>query len=103
MDDVGPGEVSSGPVQSFLVDACQNCGDVEDLEDHHIVPLKDGGYDIPSNIVRLCRGCHMLIHYGWKPSENNMTLDEFGVEDSEGEPRSLSWNGFRSQHRLDEF
>lgn len=41
---------------------CVNCGSVIDIEYHHIVPLTNGGNDILSNIVPLCRQCHYNAH-----------------------------------------
>ena len=38
---------------------CINCGSEEYIEYHHVVPLKDGGNDIPTNIVPLCCKCHL--------------------------------------------
>ena len=38
---------------------CINCGAEEHIEYHHVVPLKDGGNDIPTNIVPLCWECHL--------------------------------------------
>ena len=56
---------------------CQDCGafhacvnqfgmiipiDDGQIEVHHIVPVADGGGDEPSNLVTLCRACHMARH-----------------------------------------
>lgn len=41
---------------------CQNCGTKEDIEIHHIVPLANGGRDVPSNVVTLCTECHKAAH-----------------------------------------
>jgi len=42
---------------------CVNCGSIEDLVYHHIVPLSMGGNDVISNLTCLCGACHNLIHY----------------------------------------
>lgn len=42
--------------------ACVNCGDFREIEYHHIVPLECGGTNNFSNIVPLCRTCHMSVH-----------------------------------------
>ncbi|MFX0065655.1 MAG: RNA-guided endonuclease IscB [Candidatus Hermodarchaeota archaeon] len=48
---------------------CQLCqGKSHDprLECHHIVPKKDGGTDIPTNLIVLCKECHDQVHNGAK-------------------------------------
>ena len=42
--------------------ACINCGDIETIHYHHVIPLSIGGNDIISNIVPLCYKCHGLLH-----------------------------------------
>jgi len=42
---------------------CYICGDdMCALEIHHIVPIISGGKDNDSNLVSLCRECHIAIH-----------------------------------------
>lgn len=41
---------------------CVNCGSAEDIEMHHVVPLSEGGNNVDSNIVMLCRECHYKAH-----------------------------------------
>lgn len=43
---------------------CCNCGSTENVEFHHIVPLKLGGTNNLSNIVVLCNRCHKAAHNG---------------------------------------
>lgn len=43
---------------------CVNCGCSDDIEYHHIVPLALGGENRPTNIVPLCRRCHLSAHVG---------------------------------------
>lgn len=43
---------------------CVNCGSSDNVEWHHIVPLKDGGQNTIRNVVPLCYDCHMRIHFG---------------------------------------
>lgn len=43
---------------------CANCGCPDDIEYHHIVPLALGGENRSSNIVPLCRRCHLSAHVG---------------------------------------
>lgn len=47
-----------------LGNTCCNCGSDENIEYHHIVPLRLGGTNKISNIVPLCRACHEAAHYG---------------------------------------
>ncbi|MFX0064461.1 MAG: RNA-guided endonuclease IscB [Candidatus Hermodarchaeota archaeon] len=52
---------------------CQLCkGKSEDqrLECHHIVSKKDGGTDIPANLIILCKTCHEQVHKGIKKLSN---------------------------------
>jgi 5-methylcytosine-specific restriction endonuclease McrA len=41
---------------------CINCGAVEDLQYHHVIPIAVGGNDIDSNMVCLCGDCHKKLH-----------------------------------------
>jgi len=42
---------------------CQVCGKHcrEDIQCHHIIPVKEGGSDDPGNLVTLCRAHHLKI------------------------------------------
>ncbi|MFX1253276.1 MAG: RNA-guided endonuclease IscB [Promethearchaeota archaeon] len=54
---------------------CQLCrGKSQDsrLECHHIVPKKNGGTDIPANLITLCKTCHELTHKGAKKLKNRI-------------------------------
>lgn len=45
---------------------CSNCGEFlfngEDIETHHIVPVKQGGSDDMDNLEHLHKGCHQQVH-----------------------------------------
>jgi len=41
---------------------CVNCGNPDGLVVHHLVAHKDGGEDVSTNCVTLCRTCHGLAH-----------------------------------------
>jgi len=55
-------------VNAFLRDGCQCAicheSDFRTLVIHHIVPLKDGGTTHDSNLITLCRNCHVRQHFG---------------------------------------
>jgi len=41
---------------------CRSCGGCRTLDVHHIVPIKHGGSNLPSNLKTLCRKCHRVRH-----------------------------------------
>lgn len=41
---------------------CMNCGSIDNIEYHHIVPLCNGGFDIDTNVIALCYDCHLKAH-----------------------------------------
>ena len=41
---------------------CANCGSTENLDVHHIVPVSKGGITEESNLVYLCKSCHLKAH-----------------------------------------
>ena len=49
-------------IKEKLGDKCVNCGSKENIEYHHIVPLKNGGTNNLGNIVPLCLKCHNAAH-----------------------------------------
>lgn len=53
-------------LRSKLGIVCANCGSLDRVEYHHIVPLALGGTNNISNIVPLCHGCHQKAHDGRK-------------------------------------
>ena len=50
---------------------CCNCGSIEDLQYHHIVPIALGGIDVNSNMCCLCYKCHFKIHHSRDTKVNN--------------------------------
>lgn len=57
----------SRKVRDALVTArgrfCQQCGRyMQRVHGHHLVPIRKGGDNDPSNILLLCRDCHELEH-----------------------------------------
>lgn len=51
-------------VKSAYLNKCANCGSIETIEYHHIVPLFLGGTNNISNIIPLCHKCHAAAHRG---------------------------------------
>ena len=41
---------------------CKKCGSADRVEVHHIQPKCNGGTDDPTNLTKLCRGCHLAEH-----------------------------------------
>lgn len=54
---------------------CAACGGEENIEIHHIIPLKAGGTNDYFNLVGLCHDCHLKLHrsiyrrISWKEEE----------------------------------
>lgn len=51
----------------FIMDRenfCYFCDYEKEIHKHHIVHRKDGGLDEDSNILKLCKPCHIRIHSG---------------------------------------
>jgi len=44
--------------------SCIRCGNSEDLNVHHIIPVSDGGGKTDENLATLCEGCHKDAHDG---------------------------------------
>ena len=49
---------------------CRICGSHEMLEVHHRIQRKDGGTNIPENLITTCRCCHEAFHNGKLNSKN---------------------------------
>jgi 5-methylcytosine-specific restriction endonuclease McrA len=43
-------------------DKCDQCGGIENLRLHHIVPITWGGLTSDDNCITLCHSCHWAIH-----------------------------------------
>lgn len=59
------------------LDGCYFCGSEVDIEEHHILPQRFDGSDLPSNTVDLCHDCH------WKLERlyNKDFWEAIGVDD----------------------
>lgn len=55
--------------------SCMFCSSTEYLVVHHKIPVRNGGGNEQSNLVTLCRSCHMSLH-GTK--EYNMRIIKLG-------------------------
>ena len=42
---------------------CATCGDTENVELHHIVPIALGGNNDYFNLIYMCHDCHMKLHH----------------------------------------
>lgn len=51
-------------IARLLPSSCGNCGSKQDIQIHHVVPLKVGGTNRITNLVPLCRECHKRVHGG---------------------------------------
>jgi len=61
---------------------CQCCGDLIDLECHHVMPLSQYpslGTDVGNGIL-LCSSCHHDYHKAYEGTENAVTLAKFMKE-----------------------
>ena len=43
---------------------CQDCGEVKDLQVHHMKPRSQLGGDVTQNLITLCASCHGKRHRG---------------------------------------
>ena len=42
---------------------CSMCGSEQNVEVHHIIPIREGGTNELENLIPLCRDCHQEIHH----------------------------------------
>lgn len=47
--------------ESKHIKQCAFCGSKEDLEEHHMIPIKLGGDSDERNLVFLCHKCHLQV------------------------------------------
>ena len=52
---------------------CNMCGSEQNLQMHHIIPIRNGGTNELENLIPLCKNCHQDIHY---LGQNQMTSDD---------------------------
>lgn len=72
-------------VRNVCGSVCYNCGETENIEYHHVVPLKLGGTNNTSNIVALCHRCHCAAHHG-------RHIRDYCNKNVSGRPRSVNAN-----------
>lgn len=42
---------------------CSTCGNPDNIELHHIIPIAAGGTNDYYNLIYMCHGCHMKLHH----------------------------------------
>lgn len=52
---------------------CVMCGELEGIEQHHVVPVSLGGLDVDENKLSLCGICHG-IHHSMRRDANHSSL-----------------------------
>lgn len=57
--------------------ACQYCNNVQAVDIHHIVPRSSQGSDEVTNLIGLCRDCHLQSH---KQQEPYITVEELQLK-----------------------
>jgi len=57
-------DYQKSPRTSIKEKKCVLCGSLEKLNQHHLIPRKMGGTNIPENKVYLCEDCHRDVHAG---------------------------------------
>lgn len=72
-------EVLRNTLNSALPKECGNCGSIENLQIHHVVPLSFGGSNRISNLVRLCNACHSKAHGGYSLIEKASETRRKGI------------------------
>ncbi len=68
---------------------CCNCGSIEELEYHHIVPVSLGGKDTNSNMACLCYPCHQKIHFGESKHGLHSTVIKMGLDVARAKGKKL--------------
>ena len=88
-----------------ITDACEVCGEKAIfLIGHHVIPLRKGGADSTTNVVRLCQKCEDIAHGRLQPEQNTIPYQLLRFAASEGaiggQPRTTILNaveGHRQQ------
>ena len=44
------------------------------MQIHHVIPLSEGGIDIPTNTIKLCKECHEKVHHVSNYTEKEWNL-----------------------------
>ena len=67
---------------------CRACGAPGKLECHHVIPLEKGGAPLAeSNLLTLCRGCHIAEHIrGTDDGINRCAWRQYLLELAGGNP-----------------
>lgn len=72
---------------------CGKCGIFNDsfgvMQVHHIIPVSEGGTDVRSNLITLCKWCHADIHErGWENYAESLRKEVEKVEGADKASRS---------------
>lgn len=73
----------------IIGEKCCNCGNTNDLEYHHIIPLSLGGNNNLSNYCCLCYKCHSLLHFSKERGINHSKLTKIGLEKAKKSGKKL--------------
>lgn len=66
-------------VKGMRVDFCVFCGTRDGIEQHHVVPLAEGGLGIPENVLSVCGRHHGMLH-SVRRTPNLRELTKAGLE-----------------------
>jgi hypothetical protein len=56
--------------------SCFECGSMEDIQYHHIIPYSLGG----RKVIPLCGNCHNMVHRGRQRRDNHSELVKEGIQ-----------------------
>ena len=76
-------------------DRCELCDNVEELRNHHIVPLAWGGITSEDNCITLCKSCHERAHKQLSKELNRTRLLEY-IKPFRQEIENLAMSSFNN-------
>lgn len=60
---------------------CLRCGNTENLNPHHIIPVAVGGENTDENLATLCKSCHLEAHDGAFSTPTTVYDDQQGFDE----------------------
>jgi len=74
------GSITTLTSEPDLSQQCELCGELnpKTLEEHHVVPQRFGGSDLPENLVTLCASCHAAVERIWDDDFYRRLQDKLG-------------------------